>query len=170
MSKNLIAAAVNATKKLPAGVRSTLLSTAFGKIVPFVGTAGVRYELLTPEKVICTIKNRRPIQNHINGVHAVAMGLIAETATGFVTAMNLPDGEGMVLIKSMKLDYKKLSKGDMTAVATLTASQRELIRTTPKGEVTVSCVITDESGQSPVECEMVWAWVPKKKKASSKAA
>jgi acyl-coenzyme A thioesterase PaaI-like protein len=166
MSRNLIATIANAANKLPAGLRTAFLSTTFGKVVPFVGTAGVRYELLTAEKVICTIKNRRGVQNHINSVHAVAMGLIAETATGFVVAMNLADGEGMVLIKSMKLEYKKLAKGNMTAVATLTASQREEIRTSPKGEVTVNCIITDETGQSPVECEMVWAWVVKRKKAA----
>ncbi|AXI03543.1 DUF4442 domain-containing protein [Aquirhabdus parva] len=165
MSKNLIATIVNGTKLLPASVRVRVLSTAFGKAVPMVGTAGIRYELVTPEKVICTIKNRRPMQNHIHGVHAVAMALVAETATGFVTSMNLPDGEKLVLIKSMKLEYKKVAKGDITAVATLTQTQRELIATTPKGEVTVSCIITDETGQSPVECEMIWVWVPKKRAA-----
>jgi hypothetical protein len=25
-------------------------------------------------------------------------------------------------------------------------------------------VITDESGQSPIQCEMIWAWVPKVRK------
>ncbi len=163
MSKNLIAATVNATKALPAGIRSRILTAAFSRAVPFVGTAGVRYELVTQDKVICSIRNRRPVQNHINGVHAVAMGLIAETATGFVTAMNLPDGEKIVLIKSMKLEYKKVAKGDLTATATLSLRDRELIATTPKGTVTVPCIITDETGESPVECEMVWAWVSKKR-------
>ena len=30
-------------------------------------------------------------------------------------------------------------------------------------EVTVPVTITDESGQSPIQAEMVWAWVPKKR-------
>lgn len=83
-----------------------------------------------------SIRNRRPVQNHINGVHAAAMALLAETATGFVVGMNLPDDK-LPLIKSLKVDYLKRTKGDMRAVATLTPEQVQLVRTTPKGEVLV---------------------------------
>jgi len=27
----------------------------------------------------------------------------------------------------------------------------------------VPVIVTDETGEQPIECEMVWAWVPKKK-------
>jgi acyl-coenzyme A thioesterase PaaI-like protein len=163
MSKpNRLMKVVNATSRLPEGVRTTILSTAFGKVVPMVGTGGIRYEVVSPEQVVCTIKNRRPMQNHIKSLHAVAMALLAETATGFVVGVNLPDDK-MPLIKSLKLDYKKLAKGDMKAVATLTEEQRQKILTEPKGEVLVPVVITDATGNSPVEAEMLWAWVPKKR-------
>lgn len=163
MSKsNRIMKIVNATARLPEGIRATLLSAAFGKVVPMVGTAGVRYEVVSPEQVVCTIKNRRNMQNHIGSLHAVAMALLAETATGFVVGVNLPDDK-MPLIKSLKMDYKKLAKGDMKAVATLTDAQRQQIINEPKGEVLVSVVITDASGNSPVEAEMLWAWVSKKR-------
>ena len=163
MSKsNRIMKIVNATARLPEGIRATLLSAAFGKVVPMVGTAGVRYEVVSPEQVVCTIKNRRNMQNHIGSLHAVAMALLAETATGFVVGVNLPDDK-MPLIKSLKMDYKKLAKGDMKAVATLTDAQRQQIINEPKGEVLVPVVITDASGNSPVEAEMLWAWVPKKR-------
>lgn len=163
MSKpNRLMKVVNATSRLPEGVRTTILSTAFGKVVPMVGTAGIRYDVVSTEQVVCTIKNRRPMQNHIKSLHAVAMALLAETATGFVVGVNLPDDK-MPLIKSMKIDYKKLAKGDMKAVATLTEEQRQKILTEPKGEVLVPVVITDASGNSPVEAEMLWAWVPKKR-------
>ncbi len=45
------------------------------------------------------------------------MALIAETATGFVTAMNVPDS-AIVLIKTFKVDFKRPTKGAMTAIAT----------------------------------------------------
>lgn len=163
MSKpNRIMKIVNATARLPDGIRATLLSAAFGKVVPMVGTGGVRYEVVSPEQVVCTIKNRRNMQNHIGSLHAVAMALLAETATGFVVGVNLPDDK-MPLIKSLKMDYKKLAKGDMKAVATLTDAQRQQIINEPKGEVLVPVVITDASGNSPVEAEMLWAWVSKKR-------
>lgn len=147
---------------LPPNLRSTVVSKVFGRVVPLVGTTGLRYEELTPERVVVSIRNRRPVQNHINGIHAAAMALLAETATGFAVGMNLPDDK-LPLIKSLKVDYQKRSKGDMRAVATLTPEQVQLIRSTPKGEVLVPVVVTDESGQEPVQCEMVWAWVPKGK-------
>lgn len=146
---------------LPPALRSTVVSKIFGRVVPLVGTAGLRYEELTPERVVVSIRNRRPVQNHIKGVHAAGMALLAETATGFVVAMNLPDDK-LPLIKSLKVEYLKRTQGDMRAVATLTPEQVELVRTSPKGEVTVPVVVTDESGQEPVRCEMIWAWVSKK--------
>jgi hypothetical protein len=30
-----------------------------------------------------------------------------------------------------------------------------------KGEVRVAVTVTDEAGIEPIECEFVWAWVPK---------
>ena len=146
---------------LPPNLRSTVISKIFGRVVPLVGTAGLPYDELTPERVVVSIRNRRPVQNHIDGVHAAALALLAETATGFVVGMNLPDDK-LPLIKSLKVDYQKRTKGDMRAVATLSNEQIQLIRTTPKGEVLVPVVVTDESGQEPIQCEMLWAWVPKK--------
>jgi acyl-coenzyme A thioesterase PaaI-like protein len=149
------------TAFLPAALRTTLLSRLFGRVVPLVGTAGLRYEELTPERVVVSIRNRRPVQNHIKGVHAAAMALLAETATGFAVGMNLPD-DRLPLIKTLKVDYLKRTQGDMRAVASLTPEQVQLIRSTPKGEVLVPVTVTDASGQEPIRCEMLWAWVPKK--------
>ncbi|MDI1302323.1 MAG: DUF4442 domain-containing protein [bacterium] len=146
---------------LPPALRVTVISRIFGRVVPLVGTASLRYEELTPERVVVSIRNRRPVQNHINGVHAAAMALLAETATGFAVGMNLPDDK-LPLIKTLKVDYLKRTRGDMRAVATLTKEQMQLIRTTPKGETLVPVLVTDESGEEPIRCEMLWAWVPKK--------
>lgn len=146
---------------LPPALRATVVSGIFGRVVPYVGTSGLRYEELTPERVVVSIRNRRPVQNHIKGVHAAAMALLAETATGFVVGMNLPDDK-LPLIRSLKVDYLKRTQGDMRAVATLTREQVELIRSTPKGEVLVPVMVTDESGAEPIRCEMLWAWVPKR--------
>lgn len=147
---------------VPAPLRTGILSRLFGRYVPYVGTSGLIYEELSAERVVVTVKNRRPVQNHIKNVHAAAMALLAETASGFVVAMNLPDDK-LPLIKSLKVDYLKRTQGDMCAVATLTPEQITLIRTQPKGEVLVETIVTDESGESPIRCEMLWAWVPKKK-------
>ena len=58
---------------------------------------------------------------------------------------------------------KKRATGGMRAEATLTEQQREEIASKPKGDVLVQCRVTDESGIEPIRCEMIWAWVPKKR-------
>ena len=101
------------------------------------------------------------MQNHIGSVHAAAMALLAESATGFIVGINLP-GDKLPLIKCMNLNYVKRATGDMTAVATLTDAQIALLAQQEKGEINVQVKVTDETGIQPVECEMIWAWVPKR--------
>ena len=147
--------------KLPNNMRVSTLSFILGKVVPYVGTSGLRYEEVTPTRVVVSIRNRRPVQNHIKGVHAAAMALLAETATGFVIGVNLSD-EKLPLIKSLHVDYKRRTIGDMRAVASLTAEQVAMIHASLKGELLVPVTVTDESGEEPIQCQMLWAWVSKK--------
>ncbi len=147
---------------LPAVLRPGLTSFLLGQVVPMVGTARLHFEEVSSQRVVVTIRNRRKVQNHIKGVHAAAMALLAETATGFCVGMNLPDDK-LPLIKTLHVDYLKRAQGDMKAVAQLSPEQIRMILTEDKGEVTVPVSITDESGQSPIACQMVWAWVPKKR-------
>lgn len=158
--RNRLTKLVNATSKLPQGIRSTLLSKTFGRIVPMVGSAKLRYVELSPAKVVVKIANHKAMQNHIGQVHACAMALLAETATGFVTAMNVPD-TAIMLIKSLKVDFKRPTQGAMTAVATLMPEQQALMQSSDKGETLVQVIVTDESGEAPIQCEMLWAWLAK---------
>ena len=158
--RNRLTKLVNATSRLPQGIRSTLLSRTFGRIVPMVGSAKLRYVELSPAKVVVKIANHKAMQNHIGQVHACAMVLLAETATGFVTAMNVPD-TAIMLIKSLKVDFKRPTQGAMTAVATLTPEQQALMQSSDKGETLVQVIVTDESDEAPIQCEMLWAWFAK---------
>ncbi len=160
MHSNRLTKLVKATSRLPQGMRSALLSKTFGRVVPMVGSAKIRYVELGPDKVVVTIANHKAMQNHIGQVHACAMALLAETATGFVMAMNVPD-TAIVLIKSLKVDFKRPTRGAMTAVATLTSEQQALMQNSDKGETLVQVTVTDESGEAPIQCEMLWAWIAK---------
>lgn len=159
---NRLARTVRQFDKLPAPLRTWAISKVLGRTVPLVGTAGLRYEAIDTERVVVSIRNQRKVQNHIQGVHAAAMALLAETATGFCVGMNVPDDK-LPLIKTMKVDYLKRSQGDMRAEAHLTEAQIKQIRTQDKGEVTVAVKITDASGQEPIQAQMVWAWVSKQR-------
>ena len=129
------------------------------RAVPFIGTAGIKFVDLSPERVEVTLANERKVQNHQQAIHASAMNLLAETATGMVVGMNVRD-DCLLLAKELKMAFKKRATGSLRAVAVLSPEQRAALQASDKGEVNVSVVVTDEAGVQPVECEFIWAWVP----------
>jgi acyl-coenzyme A thioesterase PaaI-like protein len=159
--KNRLQKSIEHLQKYPAFLRSFLLDFAIGHTVKLVGTTGIHFEKTTLNEVIAIVKNRTRNRNHIGQVHAAAMILAAETATGIVVGMNIPDHK-VPLIKAIKTDFVRRSKGAIRAVATLTDAQIALIQTQDKGETLVNVVVTDETGTENIKCEMLWAWTVKK--------
>lgn len=160
--QNRLTTVVNTFQKLPESIRTFALSKALGRVIKYAGTSGLRFEKLTPNECIVVIPNRKKVQNHIGSVHAAAMGLLAETATGFMTGLTVPDNR-IIVIKSMNLVYLKQATGDMTAVATFTDEQVEFIKNNEKADIDVPVIITDAKGIETVKATMVWAWAPKRK-------
>ncbi|MDO5687593.1 MAG: DUF4442 domain-containing protein [Neisseria sp.] len=155
---------ITSLNRFPAAVRLPLATFMMGKFVPFLRTAGTRFDKLTREEVKVSVDNKRRVQNHIGGVHACVMALLAETASGFVFGMNTPDDK-LMLLKSMQMNYVKRSVGNMYAVASLSEQDAELIQREERGNIIVPVKIYDESDEPPVEAEMTWAWVLKKPQA-----
>jgi len=139
-----------------------LLTWMFRFKVKLTGTVSLDILGTDMQSVTFRQKNYKKVQNHIGSVHAAGMALLAESATGFVVGVNLP-GDKLPLIKSMNLKYVKRATGDMQAVARLTEQQITQMQQDDKGEVLVQVEVTDAAGVEPVICEMVWAWVPKKR-------
>jgi len=160
---NRLNRSIQKLERYPKSWHTRLLSLSIGRVVPFVGTAGIRFDKMTKEEVVLTLKNRKKVQNHIQQMHAAATALLAETASGMMVGMHLPDDK-LPLMKNMKIDYVKRSQGNLKAIATLTDEQVTQIMSEEKGEVMVSVTITDEVGVEPVICEMLWAWIPKQKR------
>lgn len=153
---------VDKVNHYPHWLSSFLMTQMFRYKVKLAGTTGIEVLSTDGRTVTYRQKNRRKAQNHIGSVHAAAMALLAESSTGFIVGINLP-GDKLPLIKTMHLNYVKRATGDMTAVASLTDEQIALMQTEPKGEVNVAVKVTDSTGIVPLECEMIWAWVPKKR-------
>ena len=143
---------------VPAFARTWFRSVVLRRAVPFTGTAGLEFLQMSRERVEIGLKNEKKVQNHIGGIHASAMNLLAETATGMVVGMNVRD-DCIPLAKELKMAFKKRATGAMRAVAILTPEQQALMRDSNKGEVKVQVTVTDEAGVQPVECEFTWAWM-----------
>ena len=152
----------NSIQKLPYSWRARAMSMVFGNAVKFFKTGRLRFTTLTPNTAVCVVKNRKRTQNHIGSVHAVAMGLIAESATGVLVGLNTP-ATSIPVIKSMHIDYLKRAVGDMRAEASLTDSQINQLQTQDKGELLVQCKVFDAEQKEPINVEMLWAWVPAKR-------
>lgn len=152
---------MNNIARLPKGWQPFVRSKLIGKIIPFAGTAGCSIQTLTNNECVVVLKNRKKVGNHIGTLHAAAMALVAESATGFVTGMNVPDSR-IVVIRSMELTYLKRTNGDLTAKATLSDEDVRRLTTEEKGDITVPVKMTDEDGNETVTAKMVWAWVPKR--------
>lgn len=147
---------------LPRSIQPWLISKVLGQFVPLINTAGAKFEKLTREEVVVSIKNRRKVQNHIKGIHACATAVIAETATGFVTNMNCPDDK-LILLKDMCIKYITIATGDLQATAICTHKMAEQIVNNERGNFIVPVTIVDSTRTQPVDANMTWAWIPKKK-------
>ena len=156
---NRLARSLKQLDSVPSFARGWARNLVLRRAVPFTGTAQLDFVVMTPERVEIGIANQRRVQNHIKGVHAAAMTLLAETATGMVVGMNVRD-DCLPLAKELKVAFKKRTQGALRAVAVLTDAQRALLLSSDKGEVSVHVQVTDESGAQPIDCEFIWAWIP----------
>lgn len=147
----------------PGFLRPWLLDKAIGNTVKLVGTAGIHFEKLTHHELIAIQPNKVKMRNHIGQVHAAAMILLAETATGILVGMNIPDDK-LPLIKSLNTRFVRRTEGDLKAIAHLTDEQIAYIHAEDKGETLVNVKVTDSTGEEVIEVEALWAWIPKKRK------
>ena len=144
---------------VPAFARTWYQGVVLRRAVPFTGTAGLDFLHMGRGQVQIGLKNEKKVQNHIGGIHASAMNLLAETATGMVVGMNVRD-DCIPLAKELRMVFRKRATGAMRAVAVLTPAQQALMQASDKGEVNVQVTVTDEAGVEPVECQFTWAWIP----------
>lgn len=165
-ANNKLSHLVGKIHSAPVFLQSWLLSKLFGRAIKFAGTAGIVIKRLDFQQAILVQGNFRKVQNHIGSVHAAAMALLGESASGFLLGMHVPD-DRLPLLKSMHLDYVKRATGRLTASAMLSDLQIQQIREQEKGEIIIQVRINDQVGVEPVIAEYVWAWVPKNRSKSN---
>lgn len=143
----------------PADERQRAVTQAIGETIPFVGTAGLTVDTYTPTRVTARLTNRPAVQNHIGGVHAAAMALLAETVTGLVVALNVP-GESAPVLRALDVSFERPAAPPLQATATLSDEEAARIQAAPIGKVDVPVAVDDAAGPAPFTCRPKWAWVP----------
>jgi uncharacterized protein (TIGR00369 family) len=153
---------------VPRSWQQRLVTLGVGLTVPYLATSAVHFEHVSDASVTLSLKNRRRVQNHMKTVHASAMFLLAEAATGTVLSANLPEGTRFSTTH-IEVDYVRRAEGDLTATATLSDEQRALIRATPKGRLVVPVRVLDASGNEPATFVVEWSWKHANKASASHA-
>ena len=150
---------------LPDPLRRRMVSWSVGRAIPMVGTAGIDIDRLTATRVEARLANRSRVQNHIGGVHAAALALLAETVTGLVVALNVPS-EQVPILRTLNVSYQRRAEAPIKAAAVLTDEDASRIQTAPVGKIDVPVTFQDAANQAPVECQIQWAWLPARRAAS----
>ena len=133
----------------------------FSKIVcfkaPYFST--VSPLILTLENNLCigSIRQRRPLQNHIGSIHAIALCNLAELCAGLMTDVSIPYGMRWIP-KEMKVRYLQKAFGKITARA---KPVNEFYVSTEGYEATV-LVSLENSDSIEVLSAEIEMWVSKK--------
>ena len=148
---------------MSARLQRPLVTKAVGEVIPFVDTAGCFIEAYTPRRVTVRLDNEARLRNHLGGLHAAALALLAETATGLVVALNVPDGSSP-LLRSMDVSFEEFARDAVQAEATLSDNEGTQIQSRPLGQIEVDVRLTEPDGDATlVAGTLKWAWVPEER-------
>jgi len=148
---------------LPPRLRRPLVTRAVGKSIPFVDTAACFVYAYTPTRVSVHLDNRRAVQNHLGGLHAAALALLAETASGLVVALNVPP-ESAPVLQTMDVEYGQFAQTSARAEAQMTDEESDRIQSRPVGRANVKVQLrAPHSGDSLATSRLEWAWLPKER-------
>jgi len=148
---------------VPVPLRRPLVTEAIGEVIPFVDTAGCSVEAYTPTRVAVRLDNRTAVQNHLGGLHAAALALLAETASGLVVALNVPPASAP-LLRSMDVSFERFAQHAVQAEATLTPEETDRIQSRPVGRIDVAVTLTAPEDDEPLASSTLeWAWLPEER-------
>lgn len=166
-STNPFADIANRYSGVPPHLRRPLVTQAVGEVIPFVATTGCYIQAYTATRVAVCLDNRPSLRNHLGGLHAAALALLAETASGLVVALNVPPASSP-LLRTMDVSFERFVQQSVRAEATLTEDESSRIRSSPIGRVEVEVTLSAlDDDTSLVSSSLEWAWLPDDRLSSS---
>ena len=115
---------------------------------PYFGSIRPRFVELRPGMARVSMKKRRSVQNHLGGVHALAMGNLCELAAGVMTEVSLPRNMRWIP-RGMTIQYLGQARSDVSAEARL-----ELREYNQKEDVVVDVEVKDRGGTPVVRAQI----------------
>lgn len=93
----------------------------------------------------------------MKSVHASAIGLLAEGASGILVTMNLPSNAKYSTLSTQAV-YTSKASGDLEAECNFSEQDIKEIETQAKGSIKIPVVVTDSKGNKPAEFVVEWSW------------
>ena len=139
--------------RLPAG--RWLFTRAVCFQAPYFGSIRPLFRELRPGHCSVSMKKRRAVQNHLGGVHALAMGNLCELAAGLVTEVTLQDDMRWIP-RGMNIQYVGQARSNVTAEAFI--EQRIY---TEKENITVEVKVKDDQEKTIVTADITMYLSPR---------
>lgn len=136
---NMIRSAWDRLSALPGGTR--LFSRFVGRAAPYTGSIGAEIVELSEGYAKVRLRDRKPVRNHLDCVHAIALANLAELCGNVAVAYSLPD-DARFIVAGMSLEYLKKARGTITA-----ESRPPRITSSEKKEYAVEVEMRDAKGE-----------------------
>lgn len=133
-----------------------VFSRVIGQFAPYTGTIGAQVEEVREGYARVSMRDRRPVRNHLNSVHAIALVNLAEIAGNIALAYALPD-DARFIVSGLRIDYVKKARGTIVG-----ETECPPIESAEKRTYEVPVVLRDERGEEVARAVLETLVGPKK--------
>jgi acyl-coenzyme A thioesterase PaaI-like protein len=137
------------------------VAAGLNQAIPFNRHLRLSVDEVAPGRGVVTLPEGEELQNHVGSQHAGALFSAGEAASGgaFLGAFAEHLGSLTPLAKSASIDYRKIARGPITAVGTLSADVDALlasIEADGRVEFPVAVELTDRDGNVVATMTVQW--------------
>jgi len=135
-------------KDVPGG--KYLFSKMIGQMAPYTSTIDARVKELDFGHAVVALQDRKPVRNHLNSLHAIALMNLGEVSTGLAVLYAI-DGRGRGIIRNLSMDYLKKARGTITATC-----DAPVPNSSGDHDVKVESLLHDEAGFLVARATAIW--------------
>ena len=128
-----------------------ILSRMIGFAVPYTGTMGANILELSSGSAVVSLPDRRRVRNHLDSVHALALGNLGEL-TATLALITLCPSHGRFIVTRMETDYLKKARGALLCTCDIpTDLPWDTVERTA-----ATAVVTDSTGEVVTRVTVYW--------------
>ncbi len=122
--------------------------------VPYSGALSADIDELGDGHARVTLSDRRAVRNHLNSIHALALGNLGELTTG-LALLHVIDGKAVGIVTHLEVDFLKKARGQLTSTC-----DGEIPNVAEPFEVILNAQVRDRAGDEVCRVRATWAVRP----------